>query len=138
MKNFLFLVSFMLLATLMQAQDSWKISLNKKTVLISNESNEMVNIKNINSTDWKKNGYLEVSYKEITPNTMLHSLQFNDESGNQLLAKDSVTTTKIPIGTLRKLFAGKKQMKIFLIISPSNPMIGMPSRMIHLVTLKLP
>lgn len=138
MKNLLFFTGIMMFATLLQAQDSWKISLNKKTVLISNESNELVNIKNIKSADWSKNGFLEVNYKETIPTSLMHSLQFTDELGNQLLVKDSVTTAKIPMGSLRKLFAGKKQLKIFIVISPSNPMMGMPSRMIHLVTLKLP
>jgi hypothetical protein len=122
----------------MQAQDSWKITLNKKTLLISSESNELVNIKKINSTDWKKNGYLEVSYKETTPGNWLHSLQFTDELGNQLLVKDSTTTAKIPIAALRKLFKGKKQLKIYMVINPPNPMMAAPSRMLHLGTLRLP
>jgi hypothetical protein len=86
----------------------------------------------------KKNGYLEVSYKETTPSTWLHSLQFTDESGNPLLVKDSTTTAKIPIVALRKLFAGKKQIKIYLLINPPNPMMMAPSRMLHLGTLRLP
>lgn len=138
MKNYLTLVSFLLLTHFMQAQNSWKISLNKITVLISNESNEALNTKKIKSTDWKKNGYLEVSYKETTPSAWLHSLQFTDESGNPLLVKDSTTTAKIPIAVLRKLFAGKKQLKIYMVINPPNPMMMAPSRMLHLGTLRLP
>jgi hypothetical protein len=49
------------------AEDSWKISLNKKTILTSSQSNELTNIKKISSADWKKNGYLEVSFKETNP-----------------------------------------------------------------------
>ena len=119
-------------------QASWKISLNRITVLVSSESNELLNIKKIKSSDWKKNGYLEVSYKEITPSNWLHSLQFTDETGNQLLVKDGVTAAKIPIATLRKLYAGKKQVKIYMVINPPNPMMGAPSRMLHLGTLRLP
>ncbi len=121
-----------------EAQNSWKISLNKKTVLTSSESNELLNIKKISLADWKKNGYLEVSYKETTPSTWLHSLQFTDELGNQLMLKDSVIAAKIPIAVLRKLFAGKKELKIYMLINPPNPMMMAPSRMIHLVTLRLP
>lgn len=120
------------------AQNSWKISLNKITVLTSSESNELLNTKIVKSTDWKKNGYLEVSYKETTPSAWLHSLQFTDEAGNQLMIKDSVTTTKIPIAVLRKLLAGKKQLKIYMILNPPNPMMMAPSRMLHLGTLRLP
>ncbi len=119
-------------------QASWKISLNRITVLASSESNELLNIKKIKSSDWKKNGYLEVNYKETTPSTWLHSIQFADETGNQILIKDNVTTAKIPIMALRKLFAGKKQIKIYMIISPPNPMMMAPTRMLHLGTLRLP
>ena len=120
------------------AQDSWKISLNKATILISNKSDELRNIKKIKSADWKKNGYLVVTYKETTPNIWLHSLQFTDEWGNPLLVKDSTMTAKIPIAALRKLFAGKKEIKIYLILNPPNPMMMAPTRMIHLGTLRLP
>jgi hypothetical protein len=138
MKSFLIIFGLLITTLFANAQDSWKISLNKKTLLISSESNELVNIKKINSTDWKKNGYLEVSYKETTPSTWLHSLQFTDEMGNQLLVKDNVTAAKIPIAVLRKLFAGKKQLKIYMVINPPNPKMMAPSRMLHLGTLRLP
>jgi hypothetical protein len=138
MKNVLSLVSFMLLACIMNAQQSWKISLNKITVLISSESNELLNTKKIRSTDWKKNGFLEVSFNETTPSNWIHSLQFSDEKGNPLLVKDSTTTAKIPIAVLRKLFLGKKQLKIVMVINPPNPMMMAPTRMIHLGTLRLP
>jgi beta-lactamase class A len=138
MKNFLMMISFMSITPINQAQNSWKISLNRITVLTSSESNELVNIKKINSTDWKKNGYLEVVFLETTPSNWLHSLQFTDENGNQLLIKDSTTTAKIPIAALRKLFAGKKQLRINMVINPPNPMMMAPSRMLHLGTLKLP
>ncbi len=129
----------MLMSTLfVNGQDSWKISLNKATVLISNKSDELINIKKIKSTEWKKNGFLEVTFKEITPSNWLHSLQFSDEKGNPLLVKDSTTTAKIPIVTLRKLFAGKKQLKIYMVINPPNPMMMAPTRMLHLGTLRLP
>lgn len=145
MKKIFFAFSFLLLHFMLSAQlvppqreDSWKISLNKIAVLSSSESNELLNTKKIKSTDWKKNGYLEVNYKEVNPSTWLHSLQFTDELGNQLLIKDSTTAAKIPTAILRKLFAGKKQLKIYMVINPPNPMMAAPSRMLHLGTLRLP
>ena len=145
MKTFIPIITLLLLAFFSVAQlvpsqreASWKISLNKKTVLISSESNELLNTKKIKLTDWKKNGYLEISYEETTRSNWLHSLQFTDELGNQLLVKDSTTTAKIPTAALRKLFAGKKQLKIYMIINPPNPMMGAPSRLLHLGTLRLP
>ena len=138
MKSFVIIFSLLITTLVANAQDTWKISLNKVTVLTGKESNELLNTKKIKSADWKKNGYLEVSYKETTPSNWLHSLQFTDETGNQLLVKDGVTTAKIPIATLRKLYAGKKQVKIYMVINPPNPMMAAPSRMLHLGTLRLP
>jgi hypothetical protein len=121
----------------MQAQDSWKITLNNKTLLNCNKSDETLNTKKIKSTDWNKNGFLEISYNKTSTSGWLHSMQFTDELGNQLLVKDSVYA-KIPTASLRKLTVGKKQLKIYMAISPSNPMISAPSRLLHLCTLKLP
>ena len=119
-------------------QYSWKITLNKATLLAGNESNEILNIKKIKSADWKKKGYLEINFKEATPSDWPHSIQFTDDVGHQLLVKDNTMTAKIPIATLRKLYAGKKQMKIYMVINPPNPMMLAPSRMIHLGTFLLP
>jgi hypothetical protein len=92
---------------------------------------------NSEQQDWKKNSFLEISYTGTSPSGWLHSIQFIDELGNQLLAKDSMYV-KIPTASLRKLTAGKKQLKIYMSISPTNPMIMAPSRLLHLCTLKLP
>ncbi|HWR31958.1 MAG TPA: hypothetical protein VN451_00415 [Chitinophagaceae bacterium] len=137
MKNFIAIFALSMSALFTSAQDSWKISLNKVTVITSSESNELTNIKMIKSTEWKKNGYLEVIYKETNPSNWIHSFQFSDELGNPLLVKDSTTSAKIPTPALRKLFSGKKQVKIYMIINPPNPMMMAPSRIIHLGTLKL-
>lgn len=138
MKIIVTTILLMMTTLFAQAQNSWKISLNKITILTSSESNEVLNTKKIRSTEWKKNGSLEVIYKEATPSNWRHSLQFSDEKDNPLLVKDSVTTVKISIAALRKLFAGKKQLKIYMILNPPNPMMMAPSRIVHLCTLKLP
>ena len=137
MKSFVIIFGLLITTLFANAQDSWKISLNKITVLTGKESNELLNTKKIKSVDWEKNGYLEISYKETTPSNWLHSLQFTDETGNPLLVKDSAMTAKIPISALRKLFAGKKQVKIYMVIDPPDGMMA-PSRMLHLGTLRLP
>jgi hypothetical protein len=137
MKFLIYLLGFIITTPVMQAQDSWKVTLNNKTLLSSSKSDETLNTKKVKSTDWKKNGFLEISYTETTPSSWLHSMQFTDELGNQLLTKDSVYA-KIPTASIWKLMAGKKQLKIYMAISPSNPMIMAPSRLLHLCTLKLP
>jgi hypothetical protein len=137
MKILFYLLSFIVTVPVMQAQESWKITLNNKTVLSTGTQDETLNTKKIKSTEWKKNGFLEISYIETPPSHWLHSIQFDDELGNQLLSKDSVYA-KIPVATIRKLMAGKKQLKIYMVVSPSNPLSMAPSRRHHLCTLKLP
>ncbi len=125
-------------SSLLQAQDSWRVVLNNKLVLTSQVPDEKINSKALKSSEWKKNGYLEVNYKEAAKSNWHHSIRFADEAGNDLLVKDSTTSVKILTSALRKKFTGKKQMKIYLVISPPDPMMAAPSRIIHLATLKLP
>ena len=120
-----------------QREDSWKISLNKKTVLISSESNELLNTKKIKSADWNKNGFLEINYKEADTGFWRRSFQFDDEVGNQLFSKDGSTNAKIPMSVLRKLFYGKKEVRIYTVASPLNPNIAIRIQRVHLCTLKL-
>ena len=138
MKIPVLIMSILISSSFAEPLDSWRIVLNGKLVLASHESNETVNSKLIKSSEWKKNGYLEVRYKETQPSTWKHSLQFADENGVNLLVKDGVNSAKISVSSLRKLWRGKKQLKIFMVISPPNEMILAPTRIIHLGTLKLP
>lgn len=144
MKNFVLIIILLLITKLSDAQisatqkkDNWKISLNKKTVLIGSESNEVLNTKKINRTDWNKNGYLEINYIEADAGFWRRSFQFDDETGNQLYSKDSTTKVKIPLRDLRKIYAGKKEIKIYTVASPLDPNIAVRMQRVHLCTLKL-
>ena len=121
-----------------QKVDSWKIKLNNKQLLATSKENEKANIKKITSAELKNNGYLEISFKESSPNTWKRSFLFFDKEDNQLLAIDSITYTKIQIATLRELFAGKKEIRIYTTVSPLDPNIAVRIRRVHLCTLQLP
>ena len=122
-----------------QAQDSWTVKLNNKLLLTASKEDTAANTKKINPLEWRKAGFLEVSYKEAEPNSIWkHSFLFNDEKDNQLLIKDSVTYIKIAVSTLRKLFAGKKKVVIYTMQSPKNSMMAVRVRRIYLCTLLLP
>ena len=121
-----------------EPQDSWKIKLNNKMLLSTSGENEKKNIKKITAAEWKKTGYLEIRFKDAYPNTWKRSFLFFDEQDEQLLAKDSITSVKLTIASLRKLFAGKKQIRIYTILSPINPGIAIRIRRVHLCTLQLP
>jgi hypothetical protein len=138
MKKFAFMVSMLLSLPAANAQGKWKITLNKRLILTASTANDSANTKMIRSSDWKSAGYLEVSYIESEPSGWRHAIHFADELGNDLLMKDSTKTAKIPLSSIRKLFAGKKTMKIYLTISPPNPMMMAPTRMVTLSILKLP
>jgi hypothetical protein len=144
MKNLVLIIPLLLIARFAVAQisttekkDSWKISLNKKTVLISSESNEMLNTKKIKSAEWNKNGSLEIIFHEADTGFWRRSFQFEDENGNQLFSRDSTTKAKIPLSILRKLFTGKKEVRIYMAVSPRNPAIAVRMQRVHLCTLKL-
>ena len=123
---------------IMEAQDSWTVKLNNKLLLTATKEDTLANTKKVSQLEWRKSGYLEVIYKEAEPGPWMRSFLFYDENDNQLLNKDSVTYTKIANATLRKLFAGKKKMVIYVVIAPKNPMIMIRIRRMHLCTLLLP
>ena len=137
MKIFIPLFAFVLMPMILPAQDSWKITLNNKVILSSTETNEKVNTKKVTFVEWKKKGFLEASFTPSNSEGWLYSLQFTDETGNQLLAKDSVYA-KVATASIRKSAVGKKEIKIYIAISPANSLIMVPSRLLHLCTLKLP
>lgn len=138
MKKILAILSILFLAAASSAQNSWSVVLHKKVLLLGKTADEEKNVKLIRSSDWKKNGYLEISYKEDQPSSWHHSLRFTDEEGNELWVKDSSVTARVSASSLRKIFAGKKQVKIYMMIAPTDPMSMAPARRFHLATLKLP
>jgi hypothetical protein len=137
MKYFLFFFIIISSAFSIQAQNSWQIIMNKKMVLTGNDSNELPNTRNFNPSDWTKKGYLEINFKEAIANFWKRSFQFDDETGNQLFSKDSTTKVKIPLRELRKIYAGKKEIKIYTVASPLDPNIAVRMQRVHLCTLKL-
>lgn len=136
----IFLITISLLTQNMaHAQDSWTIKWNKKTILFANRENEAANTRILKLPDWKRSGNLGIIYKEAEPDTILwHSFLLFDEEDHQLLSIEKTLIAKIPIAELRKLFTGKKQIKIYTIVSPRNPNIAVRLRRLHLCTLKLP
>ena len=138
MKKISLLLLLVMTSALGFAQDSFQVVLHKKIVMNSAEFSAEKNVKLIKSTDWKKNGNLEVSYKVTSPSALWsYKLQFADEKGNMLLQKDS-SYAKITTQSLRQLFAGKKQIIISIMIGPKDPLMMAPAKMKQLATLKLP
>ncbi len=138
MKKISLLLLLVMTSALGFAQDSFQVVLHKKIVMSSAEFSAEKNVKLIKSSDWKKNGNLEVTYKVASPSALWsYKLQFADEKGNMLLQKDS-SYAKITTQSLRQLFAGKKQIIISIMIGPKDPLMMAPAKMKQLATLKLP
>ena len=138
MKKISLLLLLVMTSALGFAQDSFQVVLHKKIVMSSAEFSAEKNVKLIKSTDWKKNGNLEVTYKVASPSALWsYKLQFADENGNMLLQKDS-SYAKITTQSLRQLFAGKKQIIVSIMIGPKDPLMMAPAKMKQLATLKLP
>ena len=139
MKKILVLTSLLLLTVVVQAQKgSWTIRVNNKTILYTRQEDPVKNVKKIKAADWKKSGKLEILFAEDEKNTWMRSFQLVDELDNDILRKDSTTHPSISLVELRKLFAGKKQVRIYTTISPLDPNIAIRIRRVHLCTLQLP
>lgn len=128
-------LAFVFLSGSLLAQGSWQIILNKKLQISSSISDEQLNKKTIRSADWKSAGYLDIRYKPEGNHKYI--LQLTDETGRDLWKTES-TTAKLKLSSIRKLFAGKKELKVYMTLNPPNDMMAMPSRIVHLATLKLP
>lgn len=129
----------LLIAAASSAQDgSWTIKMNTKQILSARAENETANTLAVKKSEWKKNGYLEISFRETDLNTWKRSFLFFDEEDNQLLNKENTTYSKITVSSLRTLFNDKKEIRIYTVVAPVDPNIAIRIRRVHLCTLKLP
>ena len=138
MKKLLSIFTFLLLAGSAFAQDSWNLLLHRKVLLTGKKVDEEKNVKLIRASDWKKSGYLEIYFKEDPPSQWTHSIRLADENDAEYWVKDNTLSAKISTATLRKKFNGKKEIRVYMFIAPSDPQSMAPARRIHLATLKLP
>lgn len=139
----LFLLPLLLLSMLLaSAQASWRIKLNDKTVLLASKENEAANTKKIMPAAWNKNkGCLEIIYKDDkSEKDWYRSFFIGDDSGNDLIRKDSVNKLEISTKTLKKALNGKKKIIIYTAAVPSDPELAARVRIrrVHLCTLELP
>jgi hypothetical protein len=116
---------------------SWKIKINNKLVLSTSVESETRNIRNISALEWKKNGVLEIIYTDTDTKDWIRSFLFFDDQENPLLTLDSVNTARVPLTELRTLSSGKKTIKIYTVVRPTDPDIAIRIRRIHLCTLRL-
>ena len=123
-----------------QRSSSWTVKVNKKTILSASIESEKANLRKLKQSEWKKNGYLEVAYRE-TPvkKGWSRSIFLVDENDNDLLRKDSVSNFKVSLAELRKTFAGSSRIKIYTTSIPLDPELAARARVrrVHLCTIEL-
>lgn len=141
MKQILLATILSLAAFVVNAQDSWIIKLNNKSVITASKEDEDANVKTINRSELKKAGSLQVFYKEAEPKIgWKRSILLFDENGAELSRIDSLTAkSKLSTATLKKGFQGKSKILIYTISLPTDPNLAATIRVrrVHLGTLEL-
>ncbi len=138
MKKLTLLLSMAFAFSASAQNNSWKIKLNNKSLLSTSKEDETKNIRKISAATWKKNGFLEISFKEAEPGKWYRSFLLYDKEDNELFRKDSTTKLKIAFADLKKLLNGKKELIIYTTIAPTDPTIAIRVRRVHLCTLQFP
>lgn len=136
----LLLFTAILISTInMNAQTgSWTIKLNNKNIITTSIEDETKNLKKLKAADWEKAGNLEIQFEEDNPDDWFRSFLFYDEDQNELFRADSITCLCISLEKLKKLFTGKKTLKIYTVIAPKDPTIAIRIRRVHLYSFILP
>ena len=117
---------------------SWIIKLNNKEIITTSVEDENKNCKKLKNADWKKTGNLEISFTENEPDAWFRSFILYDEDQNELFRADSINSLSISLEKLRKLYSGKKALKIYTAIAPRNPAMAVRIRIVHLYLFMLP
>jgi hypothetical protein len=137
MKN-LFLTISLILGLTGASQSGWDIKMNGRLLLNIPPETETAVVKKITRTEWYKNGSLEIKYHNTEKNPWKRSFSLTDEKDKEVYSAENTSYVKLSLARLRKLYKGKKQLRIYAIIAPPNPDMGAPIRRIHLCTLRLP
>lgn len=139
MKLFLFFAGLFIFHSNVNSQmGSWEIKINNKTIISTATEDEKANCKKLKASDLKKNGNLEIIFKENEPNTWIRTFLLNDEDDNELTKIEDTTHGVISIEKINSLFKEKKKVVIYTVIAPIDPSIAIRIRRVHLYTFILP
>jgi len=138
MKKCLGLIIMLAFTVMTQAQTQWKILLNNQLILSAESESEVKNKVKISASAWQSSANLEINFQGSPKPAWLHSIHITDMEGVDKFIKDSTMHTRVSVATLKKSLGRLKEFKIILVISPPDPLMMAPTRMIHLATLKLP
>ena len=137
--KFLLVFLLSLITISVVAQDSWKVSLDKKIVLKTSTEDAEKNVIKISSADLKKAKIFTVSYIESSPQKgWERTITAYDEKDNELKKQKGKTFT-FKTSELKNLLLKYKTVKIYTINSPTDPKMKSQVRLrrVHLCTLVL-
>ena len=128
-----------LIGTSALAQDSWKICLDKKTLLKASAEDEQKNIAKISSGDLKKSKSLVVNYSESSQQKGWERTISVYNAQDQELKIQTGKKLSLKITELKSLLDQYKEIKIYTLNSPTDPKVKMQVRLrrLHLCTLVL-
>lgn len=139
MRKMIFIAGLFIYPLFLWAQPgSWKIKLNGRLLLSTTHEDETKNRRSIKTVEWEREGDLQIIYQESDLRTWKRSFLLFDETDQQHLVIDSTTYVKLDLPLLKRLFEGKKELRIYTIVAPLDPGKAVRVRRVHLFTLKLP
>ena len=137
--KFLLVFLLSLITISVVAQDSWKVSLDKKIVLKTSTEDAEKNVIKISSADLKKAKIFTVSYIESSPQKgWERTITAYDEKDNELKKQKGKTFT-FKTSEPKNLLLKYKTVKIYTTNSPTDPKMKSQVRLrrVHLCTLVL-
>jgi len=134
---FAFLLSFIFTSAL--AQDSWKVCLDKKTLLEASTEDEKKNTIKISSSDLKKAKTFVITYKESSQQKGWERTISVYTAEDQELKIQTGKKLSLKTSELKNLLNQYKELKIYTLNSPTDPKVKMQVRLrrVHLCTLVL-
>jgi hypothetical protein len=137
--KFILLAFTLIFATMVSAQDSWKVVLNGKNSLSTSTESEEKNVVNVKASDLSKKNDFVIAYTQKEKNAdWQRSIIAVDENDHELLNKQT-DKLKIKNSELQALFKKSNKIRFYTISLPKDPAkrAVVRVRRVHLCTLVL-
>lgn len=140
MKSLIIIAALVLAGFASQAQDSWKVYLNKQELFSSNKVDEANNKLVISKSQLTKSAEFVLTYVEQqSSKDWKRDIMVFDAADNRVLEKEGMNILKLTGKELAELLDKHKSIRIFTIALPTDPAQAALVRVarVHLVTVEL-
>lgn len=137
MKQLFLFISLLLSTAALQAQYTWCVKWNGKTILKAVAEQEEKNIVSLTDASLKSIGYFEIDFSR-SDTSMRRTILVNDGSGSGLSSWEEVKRKwRIPNKELSKMLEGRDQLKFYYTEIPRdvNKAMLVRVRPVHLCTI---